>query len=460
MVISVGSPGTEGSVQIPSVIARAANIPTVVDEVVVYQPICDGDYGFLVRQPCLWPGGIQPVRVQITEPHIVTTRNGAWDVNFSLRMPPGMCSPYAADFDGDEMSFFPVKETSSVLECKSFQWDYTKLNDSKVLSQLTPRTQHDRNKEFQDMFIRSTICWSDRKKRGFKITEAHKVSQLTVSSFISFGKPHQDALSFARTANSSMTLAASKSSHQSDIGALSRRSKLGAERIVISASGCLGRLSSLGIAPVAMNLMSNQLVNIHKFGNPTVRAISKLSSRIMQITLKVKSTQSIQASSPTLTFLAGSLEWLALMDNATVRNQSPVSCDLRGVKATTSIWHISTFPASERFRLCKGCVHMCVAETGVVLSPVEFESLVQLAMYCVEDDPSPTRGISINTFCEYPDMPILWRWNACYYDAQRGISHSNIFSANSAVERRFLGNFDTLPGISEYFRSGPSIPYV
>jgi hypothetical protein len=63
--------------------------------------------------------------------------------------------------------------------------------------------------------------------------------------------------------------------------------------------------------PVMSTAVDISKLQAYLFGNPSVRAISKLTSRIMQVTLKVKSVQSLGASSPTLTFLSGSLLWVA-----------------------------------------------------------------------------------------------------------------------------------------------------
>ncbi len=68
MVISISQSGEEGMVRIPSTIASSIMVPIVSDGVVTYDRIHDGDWALLVRQPCLWSGGIQPVRIKVTQP--------------------------------------------------------------------------------------------------------------------------------------------------------------------------------------------------------------------------------------------------------------------------------------------------------------------------------------------------------------------------------------------------------
>ena len=239
MVISVGESCSNPIVTIPRSVANNIKVPYVDQGKVLYRGVCDSDYAMLVRQPCLWSGGIQPVTLQVTEPMLVTEGTHTWDVNQTMRIPNEMCSPYAADFDGDEMSLFPLLSQKSIDECKLFKWGYKDMSNASLRRSVKPNNSHMFGSEFNDMCIRTTVCWSDSKTRGFKVTEAHKVCQLSVSSFIKFLEVSASPSDFATKALLSMNISASKSSLQSDIEALSRRSKLGAEKIFIFTCGCL-----------------------------------------------------------------------------------------------------------------------------------------------------------------------------------------------------------------------------
>ena len=105
-----------------------------------------------------------------------------------------------------------------------------------------------------------------------------------------------------------MSIAASKSSLQNNIGTLSRRSKLSAERVSISSSGLLQWICNTSPTHVLSIRDRTMAVSKFAFGNPTVRTISKLIPRVIQITLKVKSTQYLSRLSPTATVLTGSLD--------------------------------------------------------------------------------------------------------------------------------------------------------
>jgi hypothetical protein len=127
MVISRCDSGCEGTVEIPREIADSTLVPQWIDGLLVYSRIEDGDYAMLVRQPCLWSVGIQPVRIKITPADVVSHEGSEWSVNKSLKLPPGMCAPYGADFGGDEMTLFVLTKPNSILECQSFKWVYERL---------------------------------------------------------------------------------------------------------------------------------------------------------------------------------------------------------------------------------------------------------------------------------------------------------------------------------------------
>lgn len=447
MVISVGSSGEEGTVTIPAVIAKSTLVPVMKNGVVRYSQVRDGDYGILVRQPCLWPGGIQAVRIVVGEQQPDTSNPAKRNVDWTMKLPPEMCAPYAADFDGDQMSLFPVRNELSIQECIRYMWTYGQLADSALHNELIPQREAVLPAGFVGMSIRSTTCWSDTKTRGFRLTAAHKKCQLSVQPFHKFTRPHQSPTSFSSQANSAMTLAAHKSSMQSDVGALSRRSKLGAERVFPSRVGCPSWMSPSTATPALPIMSATSLNTRFLIGSPAVRAVSKITARIMQITLKVKSSSSLSLSSPTFTLLSGSTSWMCIMADGSVVSQSAGAMSLSNIEATPSIWHIKHLSLSERNIMCINCVKMCLSETRAQLDPMEFEYLVQLVKYCCHDCTGVDQGISVSTFAAYPNVPTLWRWNACYYKVRPNSLHSVTKSPSSLIERRFLCNFSSLTGI-------------
>ena len=56
----------------------------------------------------MWSGGIQPVIIEVSDPILISSEKLERNVDATIRVTPEMCGPYAADFNGDEMTLFPV----------------------------------------------------------------------------------------------------------------------------------------------------------------------------------------------------------------------------------------------------------------------------------------------------------------------------------------------------------------
>ncbi len=140
----------------------------------------------------------------------------------------------------------------------------------------------------------------------------HKKWNTSVDSIIQMNKKHQSARSLALQAISSLNIACAKSSSQSDVGALTHRSCIGASRILLNPTG-IPRANIRSGTHVCLNPM---ILNVDKisgwFGNPSIRAVSKLCSSVMQLTLKVKYGGNVENLSPTLSLMSGSTSWFTI----------------------------------------------------------------------------------------------------------------------------------------------------
>ena len=453
MVISVGYNGDEGCVSIPSMIADNVLIPELINGTVRYTHVTDLSMAILIRQPCLWSGGVQPVTVRVTAPIIVSCNGYHWDVNCTIRLPPDMCKPYGADFDGDEMTLFPIKSNNALSECKEFQWNYSTLSNNKIHSELLTSRHQVHERGFSEMYLRSTLCWSDTNKRDFKITDAHRLCGVTISSFIKFSRPHKSALEFAAVALTNMSLGASKSSLQSDVGALSRRCNGAAGTIFVSANGCPSIISRVSRPSLRPYNILHPAWSKYNFGNPTIRAMSKISSRIMQVTLKVKSTESLDSYSPTLTLLSGSKSWPVITSEGYTMNSDSNNVRVTGILATPNLWHMSILQHDDNLvELCKKCLCMCMSEIGVVLDPAEFEYIIQLIVFSVNRATHCNQGLCVNTFEKYDHFPTIWYWSACYYNVNSTLE-SMPQSTNCLYEKLLTCNFINSIGILDYSSS-------
>ena len=102
-----------------------------------------------------------------------------------------MCAPFAADYDGDEMTLFIVKDRLSIKECESFGWPhgqsspYKPDNNDLVMPRGNPGSREDRDLVY-DQAICSTLCWSDR-TGGARVNKCHErwlTIRLMQSSFL------------------------------------------------------------------------------------------------------------------------------------------------------------------------------------------------------------------------------------------------------------------------------------
>ena len=94
--------------------------------------------------------------------------------------------------------------------------------------------------------------------------------QSTVISFLECDKLFRSPIEFAAASLRNVNVAASKSSLQSDIGALSRRSKLGVQSVFISESGCFSFMSTSPVVqrPLFRYLNCKHVLGL--FGDPCI----------------------------------------------------------------------------------------------------------------------------------------------------------------------------------------------
>ena len=232
MVISPASSLSAGTISIPHYVAQRTKLLCKRGSSYTSRIVKDGDYAILIRQPCMWSGAAQPVRVAVTPKQVHGEDD--WDVNSSMRLPLSMCAPFAADYDGDEMTLFFVDDPASVSECRDFVWPHSRSSpyDKELMSQITNIVPAYADPEDHQAMC-TTLTWLDR-IRGVKVTKCHSKWMTKRSAFISFTDSHTDALALAASAQHLVTSICSKSSLQSGIGAISRRSKLGVERVSLN----------------------------------------------------------------------------------------------------------------------------------------------------------------------------------------------------------------------------------
>lgn len=326
-----------------------------------------------------------------------------------MKVPISMCSSLAADYDGDQMTLFPIKSASAVQECKAALWynrgggPYREEDYVAIVPRIAPVV----GSRPTTMALGTTMRWTDR-VRGYKATKVHSRWTTTVRGMIDLKTPPVSVSEFVNRSMSIMSSSTTKSSLQSGIGATSRRSKLGAERVFLDSNACMrcqsGPFSTLITTQGA--LVPNPKDGY--FGNPTVRAISRLCRASMQITLKVKSSTSVSDVSPTLSFLSGSNNWLRILKNNTIDIVSDAYLGSYGnIGVTCSLFDISKAPSTYRIDLLKSFINIVCLESRCTLDPAEYECLLCLMLFLVNTDLKPEYGVESNINRYYGEFHTL-----------------------------------------------------
>ena len=98
MVIYLWKATNEGYIPIPEYISRNTSILILESFIWNLYTIKDGEYAIILRQPCLWTGSIQPVRVKLAPAEM--DYSGTWGVNASMIFPIYICTPFGDYYYG------------------------------------------------------------------------------------------------------------------------------------------------------------------------------------------------------------------------------------------------------------------------------------------------------------------------------------------------------------------------
>ena len=89
-----------------------------------------------------------------------------------MKLPISMCSSFAADYDGDDMTLVPLKTHGAIQECKVALWNngdespYREGDYNEIVPRIVPLVVNKSN----TVALATTMCWTDR-VRGHKATK-------------------------------------------------------------------------------------------------------------------------------------------------------------------------------------------------------------------------------------------------------------------------------------------------
>jgi hypothetical protein len=212
------------------------------------------------------------------------------DILRSLIIGDWQSEPHQQHRNPAERKYQDVKGMANTIrraidECRECVWNNSIQSpySNEGYRSLVPRGAPSIGTLSNTMALATTICWSDRTS-GYRVGKHHSKWMTSVSSVVKMKHAPLTAREFALLGMKSMSSSSMKSSLQSDIGATSRRAKLGAERVYLNANRCVmwqtGEVGTL----VPTQSRYPPLHSDGYFGNPTVRAVSRLcaASRLPQ----------------------------------------------------------------------------------------------------------------------------------------------------------------------------------
>jgi hypothetical protein len=451
MVISVGNHGKEGTVSVPRFVADTVMIPDLSTRFVRYRTLRTGDWGILVRQPCLWGGGIQPVCIEVTDDKFMDKDGREWNISCTMQLPPMMCAPYAADYDGDQMTLFPVTTPEAISECKSFKWNYANDHVVTASTEVCGRSVQSDEVLFDRMSMCTTTSFRDS-KRDFKVTEAYEMVGLKPSAMREYSNTCRSLEAFVEMGYNFMKSGALKSSLQSDIGALSRRSKLGAGLIDVGHKGVPVIHTCFNSTTICTDeIMRSTIVdNSFWFGSPGVRGVSKLTSSVMQITLKVKSLESLSSNkSPLMSLLCGSrVAFAVTFEDTVVEVDCARIMSWSSYRTVCNIYALKDCPANRVKDAIELFVMMAINECGKPFDTAEVASICALVEFLRNNLSGAQQGIEIRPLNVYPYLRATTNMNARYFDIGTRYHEPCVRVPVTLFERMMVGNMFTLQRIT------------
>ena len=447
MVITPANTCSESAVCVPRYIADKYVVPAIDGGTYTSRKLSECRYVILVRQPCMWTGGIQSVELRLTEPQ--TDGGTRPDVNCSMQIPVSLCIPYGADFDGDEMAIFGLLGSQSETECAAFSWNH--IMYSPYVEDHYDHIVHSNTDvigtKLNTTAICTTICWSDRLS-GVQATPVHRKWMTSVSSVIAMKESHSPRELVAKGI-ASMTMACSKSSSQIDVGAYTRMSRIGSSRIHLSTNG----VPMFGQRNMSVMCLDPIIYSVNQkdgwFGNPSIRAVSKLCSSVIQLTLKVKSMTNVENLSPTLSLMSGSDSWLCITYDGHISIHTvDTPHDFDQSETICSLYEISHAPDSRKTALVTQFVDIVLVECRRTLDIAEYHCLVLLLSQIASTPLHKPMGTETTIGTDYLEFSVFTVFSASYVDPKFAQTYDAYKVPVTIAEHMLLRYFHNTPSIA------------
>lgn len=312
------------------------------------RPAVGGDYMIVIRPPCLATGSAQPMKIVALESSGTDQMNAAAIIEngtrTALEFPLESCSPYNADFDGDEIHGNIVTSREAVAECEAYQ-GASMRSFSRRKSAECHRSKYncaDDSCLHHGMMGSTVTVQTNMDDVGYDVL-ATGLRPKHLSAFVEAFGNGTDANAYYEKCVEVSNAKTMKVSMQSTSGYIGRRARVAASmvQLVDGKSPVLREVCNCESSVETVTVPVRRTMTGY-FGNPAIRGISKLTAGIMQEMLTVKVTTDVTMAtgksapedaqvSPVIDLLMGSINTMVMYKDET----SPSGGYVRVLKGVT-----------------------------------------------------------------------------------------------------------------------------
>lgn len=404
-----------------------------------YAKVEEGDFAIVVRPPTLWYGNAQPMIVKF------------WD-RTCLGFPPENCGEYHADFDGDEVQLYFVKDPYSVAECSNWEMCTRPSFDYKTIGEHVPVQCESVRENFM---AHTTFCFEELLS-GIEVSPAMrsaKVKEDNLGMCVRILGEESSIESFYEASISGMIDIMTQQLSQGEVGRIGRAARTGAMDFMgyCSEYGCI----------INDNTETDVDTESTDPGLPALRLVSKVGALIQQALLdahraKVESAERMNlamdmlSGTGNITILGKSLQidsiWHMQVGDIYLSVLSERSSwDVKGIIGTFSVKVLASVRNKRRRRECalRG-IRFLLNYYGEVASEAEVGATADMLLYQCE-----VSGLPVTTGPGCDVRSLRWitkalsqHWGRVKYMKE---SLGNVYEVLTLGEACIFGNFLTLP---------------
>lgn len=435
---------------IPRYVKGTLKVPTrikngKISAVYEYGEVNEGDYAIVIRPPTLWEGNAQPKRIRF------------WD-RTAIGISPEVCADYHADFDGDEMQVYVVKDLASVDECKAWTMQSKDMFDYQKIEEELAEPVDDCRSEF----MQGTTITFREALEGIGVTYSMKVSKVKSESLTMLGTMMDnmdDEDYFIDESIRGMKDIMVQQLNQGNVGKILRMARVASQDFL-----SMGDVGAMHISDLPYEIDRTCL----SAGLPAARLVSKIGSLVQQAYLDAHRAN-VEASGRynlAMSFIEGRSDtilicnqdvrasWKARMPNGTVLARVDLGSftEFNKVIGTYSTRIVMRMSEDRRRDAVRLGVEFIVKYYNISTTSTEVEAVVDMILVVPREatmQATTGKGVSVR--------PYRWLTKVIAQHWKRLPSYvselDTRYPVETVVEACMFGNFSSLPSVLECDKS-------